>query len=86
MDTSGNRSARWAQANASRRPDRNNGFITFEVRTLYNKPTRHQIGALECVLHGADSPLIKAPEILQTASKVSQSQNCMPNDTCHQVG
>jgi hypothetical protein len=34
MDTSGNRSARWTQTNASRRPDRNNDLITFEVRTL----------------------------------------------------
>jgi hypothetical protein len=81
MDTSGNRSARWTQTNASRRPDLNNGLITFEVRTLYNKPTRHQIGALECLPHGADSPLIKAPEILETASKVSQSPFCLPIDT-----
>ena len=36
-----NCSARWTQANASGRPDRNNGLITFIVRTLYNKPTRH---------------------------------------------
>ena len=43
------------------------------VRTLYNKPTRHQAGAVECLLHGADSPPIKAPVIPQTASKVSQS-------------
>jgi hypothetical protein len=42
--------------NASGRPDRNNGFITFVVRTLYNKPTRHLAGAMECLLHGADSP------------------------------
>src|SRR6185369_17813956 len=56
MDASGNRSARWAQTNASRRPDRNNSLITFVVRTLYNKSTRHQTGALECLLHGADSP------------------------------
>ena len=41
MDTSGNRSARWTETNASRRPDRNNDLITFEVRTLYNKSTRH---------------------------------------------
>jgi len=46
MDTSGNRSARWTQTNASRCPDRNNSLIL----------------------------PIKAPEILQTASKVSQSQ------------
>jgi hypothetical protein len=56
MDASGNRSARWTQTNASGRPDRNNGFITFVVRTLYNKPTRHLAGAMECLLHGADSP------------------------------
>jgi hypothetical protein len=47
MDTSGNRSARWTQTNASGCPDRNNGLITFVVRTLYNKPTRHQAGAVE---------------------------------------
>jgi hypothetical protein len=52
MDTSGNRSAQWTQTNASRRPDRNNSLITFVVRTLYNKPTRHQTGALECLLDG----------------------------------
>src|SRR5882757_2063222 len=52
MDTSGNRSARWTQANASGRPDRNNSLITFVVRTFYNKPARHQAGALECLLHG----------------------------------
>jgi hypothetical protein len=52
MDASGNRSARWTQANASQRSDRNNGLITFVVRTFYNKPTRHQTGALECLLHG----------------------------------
>lgn len=80
MDTPGNRSARWTQTKAARRPDRNNGLIAFEVRTLYNKPTRHQIGARECLLHGADSPPIKAPDIPQTASKVSQSQYCRPND------
>src|SRR6185503_17948632 len=80
MDTPGNRSTRWTQTNASRRPDRNNGLVTFEVRTLYNKSTRHQIGAQECLLHGADSPPIKAPDIPQTASKVSQSQICRPID------
>jgi hypothetical protein len=26
--------------------------FTLVVRTLYNKPTRHQTGALECLLHG----------------------------------
>src|ERR1700688_3629175 len=51
------------------------------VRILYNKPTRHQTGAVECLLHGADSPPIKAPDIPQTASKVSQSQYCRPNDS-----
>jgi hypothetical protein len=52
MDTSGNRSARWTQTDASGGPDRNNSLITFVVGTLYNKPTRHQTGALECLLHG----------------------------------
>jgi hypothetical protein len=52
MDTSGNRSARWTQTNASGRPDRNNSLVTFVVRTFYNNPTRHQTGALECLLHG----------------------------------
>jgi hypothetical protein len=32
------------------------------------------------LLHGADSPKIKAPDIPQTASKVSQSQICKPID------
>ena len=36
------------------RPDRNEGLITFVVRTPYNKPTRHQTGAVECLPHGAD--------------------------------
>jgi hypothetical protein len=36
---------------------------------------------VECLLHGADSPPIKAPDISQTASKVSQSQFCRPNDS-----
>jgi hypothetical protein len=30
--------------------------------------------ALECLLHGTDSPPINAPDIPGTASKVSQSQ------------
>jgi hypothetical protein len=81
MDTPGNCSAQWTQTNASGRSDLNNGLITFVVRTLYNKPTRHQTGAVECLLHGVDSPPIKAPRIPQTASKVSQSQYCRPNDT-----
>ena len=54
MDTSGNRSARWTQTDASGRPDRNNGLITFVICTLYNKPTRHETGAVECLLHGAE--------------------------------
>jgi hypothetical protein len=37
---------------ASGRPDRNNGLTTLVVRTLYNKTTRHQTGALECLVHG----------------------------------
>jgi hypothetical protein len=48
MDTPGNGSARRTQTNASGHPDRNNGLITLVVRTLYNKPTRHQTGAVEC--------------------------------------
>jgi hypothetical protein len=52
MDTSGNRSTRWTQTNASGRPDRNNSLVTFVVRSFYNKPTRQQTGALECLLHG----------------------------------
>jgi hypothetical protein len=32
----------------------------------------------QSLLHGADSPPIKAPDILQTASKVSQSPFWMP--------
>jgi hypothetical protein len=36
---------------------------------------------VECLLHGADSPPIKAPDIPQTASKVSQSQIWEPIDT-----
>jgi hypothetical protein len=32
------------------------------------------------LLHGADSPPIKAPRTPQTASKVSQSQFCAPID------
>jgi hypothetical protein len=78
MDAPGNRPARRTQTNASGGPDGNNGLFTFAVRTLYNKPTRHQTGAVECLLHGADSPPIKAPDISQTASKVSQSQNWTP--------
>src|SRR6516165_7568573 len=73
MDTSGNRSARRTQTNASGRPDRNNGLITFVVRTLHNKPTRHQTGAVECLLHGADSPPNQSAKHPETASKVSQS-------------
>jgi hypothetical protein len=69
MDTSGNRSARWTQTNASGRPDRNHGLITFAVRTLYNKPTRHQTGAVERLLHGADSPPIKAPDVPELHQK-----------------
>src|SRR6516165_5622360 len=80
MDTSGNRSARRTQTNASGRPDRNNGLITFVVRTLHNKPTRHQTGAVECLLHGADSPPNQSAKHPETASKVSQSQNCTPNN------
>jgi len=50
MDASGNRSARRTQTNNPGRSDHNNGLIVFVVRTLYNKPTRHQTGALECLL------------------------------------
>src|SRR6516165_1111096 len=78
MDTSGNRSARRTQTNASGRPDRNNGLITFVVRTLHNKPTRHQTGAVECLLHGADSPPNQSAKHPETASKVSQSPDWMP--------
>src|SRR6185369_15657433 len=80
MDTPRNCSAQGTQTDASGRPDLNHGLITFVVRTLYNKPTRHQTGAVECLLHGVDSPPIKAPRIPQTASKVSQSQIYRPND------
>lgn len=60
------------------RPDRNEGLITFVVRTPYNKPTRHQTGAVECLPHGADFTPIKAPSTPQAASKVSQSQPWTP--------
>jgi hypothetical protein len=46
MHAPGNRSARWTQTNVSRCPDHNDGLIVFVVRTLYNKPTRHQTGVL----------------------------------------
>ncbi len=59
MDTPGNGSARWTQTNASGRPDRDNGLIISVVRILNNKPTRHQSGAVECVLQSADSPKSK---------------------------
>jgi len=68
MDTSGNCSARWTQTNVSGRPDHNNGLIAIAVRTLYNKPTRHQTGAVERLLHGADSPQSKR----QTSQKLHQ--------------
>jgi hypothetical protein len=74
VNAAGKTFARGATSRASRRADRNNDLVTFEARTLYNKPTRHQSKALECLLHGADSPPIKTPDILQTASKVSQSR------------
>ena len=81
MDTPGSRAARWTKTNGSGRPDHDNCLVTLVVRTLYNNPTRHQTGAVECLLHGADSPPIKAPDIPQTASKVSQSQIWEPIDT-----
>lgn len=59
-------------------PYQNNRLITLVVSTLYNKPTRHQTGAAECLLHGADSPPIKTPDIPQTASEESQSPYSMP--------
>ena len=59
MDTPGYRSARWTHANASGGPDCDDRFITFVARTLYNKPTRHQTGAVECLLRGANSPQSK---------------------------
>ncbi len=68
MDPPGNRPARWTHSNASGRSDRNNGLITFVVRTLYNKPTRHQTGAVECLLHGVDFPQSKR----QTSFKLHQ--------------
>ncbi|WGD50321.1 transposase [Bradyrhizobium sp. CB1650] len=74
---------RWVDT--SGRPDRDSGLVTLVARTLYNKPTRHQTGAMECLLHGADSPLIKTPDILRTASKVNQSPDWMritPNMGC----
>ena len=47
---------RWTQADTAGSPDRDDGLITLVARILYNKPTRHQTGAVECLLHGADSP------------------------------
>lgn len=72
VDTAGSRSARWTDAETSGGPDRDDGLISLVACTLYNKPTRHQAGAVECLLHGADSPPIKTPDIPRTASKVSQ--------------
>jgi hypothetical protein len=45
-------------------------------------PTRHQAGAVESLLHGADSPKIKAPDIPKLHQKVRQSHNSMlsPSD------
>jgi hypothetical protein len=56
MDTPKSRAARWTQADTSGRPDRDDRLITLVARTIYNKPTRHQTGAVQCLLHGADSP------------------------------
>ncbi|WGS17357.1 MULTISPECIES: hypothetical protein [unclassified Bradyrhizobium] len=39
------------------------------ARTLYNKSTRHQTGAVECLLHGADAPPINAPDALELHQK-----------------
>jgi hypothetical protein len=64
----GNCSARWTQTNVSGRPDHNNGLIAIVVRTLYIKPTRHQTGAVERLLHGAESPQSKR----QTSPKLHQ--------------
>lgn len=62
-------------------PDARISITSFTlIRTLYNIPTRHHTGAVECLLHGIDSPPIKAPRIPQTASKVCQSQFGRPND------
>jgi len=47
MDTPRNRPARWTQADTSGCPDRDDGLITLVARTLYNKPTRHQTGAVD---------------------------------------
>ena len=66
MDAAGHRSARWTRACASGRPNRNDGPIALATHTFYNKPTRHQTGAVECLLNGADAPPIKA----QTSCKL----------------
>jgi hypothetical protein len=56
VETPRNYPARWTQADTSGRPDRDDRLIILVARTIYNKPTRHQTGAVECLLHGADSP------------------------------
>jgi hypothetical protein len=69
MDAPGNRPAKWTLTYASRRSDRNNRLIALETRTLYNEPTRHQTGALECLLHGVDSPQSKRQTLLKLHQK-----------------
>jgi hypothetical protein len=43
-------------------------YRLWKRRTLYNRPTRHQTGAVERLLHGADSPQSKR----QTSPKLHQ--------------
>ncbi|MET4331404.1 hypothetical protein ABIB80_007264 [Bradyrhizobium sp. i1.15.2] len=53
------------KADSAGSPNRDDGLITLVACILYNKPTWHQTGAVACLLHGADSPPINAPDILE---------------------
>ena len=68
MDTSGNRSARWTETNASGGPDRNDGLIAFVVRTFYNpRGTRLERWSACCM--AVDSPQSKRQTSLELHQK-----------------
>ena len=81
MHASGNCSARWTKTETPGRADCDHSHVGIAKRTVHNKPGRHQTGAAKCLLHGVDSPPMGASNESGTASNLSQSQNCTPNDT-----
>jgi hypothetical protein len=81
MDTSRNRSAGRTETDTSRHPDRDDSLITLVAPLSTTNPRGTRLERWSACCMALILPPIKTPDISQTASKVSQSQNCRPNDT-----